>query len=316
MLVYLHSNYDFPDLLHQTPHNNGQWGEFQFTTNLLDKCDYIVVLNQPTKNIHTQCLKGGKIIITQEPPYERNSYLKLHFRFYDTIISAFKSDSKFKIINSQAALPWHIGKNYDELMSLVPNPETKKDKVSWITSNNNFFPQHKIRLDFIDYLKNQRFEFDLFGRGFSPIKDKFDGIYPYKYTIAAENYIANDYFTEKIIDAYLSWSMPIYAGCPNITNYFPAESMIKIDLNNPEESLDIIKNAVENKLWDKNIDAIKHARELVLNKYQLFPMLSDFIKNNLISNNSTNYVDTFVPSSGLTRMEEFKKRIRNILHKK
>lgn len=312
MIVQIHRNYEFPDLLRQTPGNSGQWGDFKFTYEHTDKADFILVLNRPLKDINTKCLKGGKIVMMQEPPYEKNRYFKLHFRFYDHIISGFKSDNQFKIINAQAALPWHVNKTYDELVAMPVNHQ-KQDKVSWITSNNLLFPQHKVRLDFVDYLKKNNYPFDLFGRGFQPIADKFDGIAPYKYSIAAENYIDQDYFTEKIIDVYLSWSMPIYAGCTNITHYFPAESLIQIDLNDHQASMEKIEYAVKNRLWDKNIEAIRHARELILNKYQLFPMMTEFMTGQLKNMQTNKYQSTFIPASGLTRTEELKKKVRNML---
>ncbi|OFY84457.1 MAG: hypothetical protein A3F72_13695 [Bacteroidetes bacterium RIFCSPLOWO2_12_FULL_35_15] len=307
MLVYIQRNYNYPDLFRQTPNCNGEWLDMKFTTLPVERADYIVVLNHPLTDIRMKCLKGGKFLIVQEPPYKSNEYFKLHFRFYNKVISGFSGE---KSINVQAGLPWHINKNYDELVSLKKDTlQFKNDGVSWITSNNNLFPAHKIRLDFIDFLKKKEFKFDLFGRGFKEISDKFDGIYPYKYTIAAENYIANDYFTEKIFDAYLSWSMPIYFGCKNITDYFPAESLIQVDLNFPEEALEKIKDAQKNKLWEKNIEAIQYARELILNKYQLFPMLYDFVKAN---KGEDKYESVFIPHTGLTKMESFKKEVKKI----
>lgn len=313
MLVYIHSNYNYPNLLRQTPNSKGEWEGIQFTYEDVDECDYILVINYPTKDINVRCRKGGKILLMQEPPYERNNYFKLYFRFFDTIISGFKNNDTFKILNIQAALPWHVNKSYNELSDLsFDKIIEKKDSVTFITSNNNIYPEHKVRLNFIEYMKEKSFDFDLFGRGVQPIEDKFEGIYPYKYCIAAENYIGKDYFTEKIIDAFLSWSMPIYYGCPNITDYFPAESMIIVDLNKPQEAIEKIQEAIANKLWDKNIDAIKQARELVLNKYQLFPMLHGLIKNNLASPNSVKYENVFLPLSGLTKIERIKKKIREV----
>ena len=165
-------------------------------------------------------------------------------------------------------------------------------------------------------MKSQAFEFDLFGRGFQPIENKFNGINPYKYTIAAENYIDKDYFTEKIIDAFLSLSMPIYYGCPNITDYFPKESMIRVDLNNREESLEKIKEAVATKLWDKNKEAIVYAKELILNKYQLFPMLAGVIRNIAATQPKITYEKVMIPHSGLTRGENFKKELKARFFKK
>lgn len=308
MLVYIHRNYSYPNLLRQTPNCSGEWEGIKFTFDNVEKADYIVVLNHPLEDIRMTCLKEGKFLIVQEPPYPENNYFKLHFRFYDKIIAGFSGPH---IINTQASLPWHVNKNYDELVALTEDKLiNKKDIVSWVTSNNNLFPAHQTRLNFVDFLKRNGFPFDLFGRGFAPINDKFDAIFPYKYTIAAENYIGDNYFTEKILDAFLSWTMPIYYGSGNITNYFPAESMIQINLNNTEESLEKIKEAIANKLWDKNIEAIRYSRELVLKKYQLFPFVHELIKNNSIITNSSIYEKVFLPKSGLTKMESIKKKIK------
>ncbi len=310
MLVYIHSNYSYPDLLRQTPDSNGVWEGIQFTFNEVDECDYIVVINHPTKDIKVKCRKGGRILLIQEPPYERNNYLTPYFRYFDKIICAFDQNTG-NILNNQAALPWHINKTFDELSELTFNKQKKNDRVSFITSNKNFYPEHTIRLNFIKFMNDQSFDFDLFGSGFKPLKDKFDGIFDYKYTLAAENYIAKDYFTEKIIDAFLSWTMPIYYGCTNITNYFPPESMIQVDLKNPQVALAKIKYAITNKLWDKNIEAIKEARDLVLNKYQFFPMFHNLLKNNAEITDSSKYVKVFIPISGLSKMEQLKKTIRD-----
>lgn len=308
MLVYLQRNYVFPDILRQTPGGKGKWNDMQFTFAKPQTCDAVVVLNHPLEDISLKCRKGNKFILIQEPPYAANNYFKLHFRFYNHIVSGFDSEHNFISHKTQAALPWHINKSFDELNALDVNQKT--GDVSWVTSNNNLFPQHKVRLGFIAYLKQQSYPFALLGRGFTPIQDKFDGIYPYKYTIAAENYIGPNYFTEKIIDAFLSWTMPIYYGSPNITDYFPAESMIRVDLNDHQQALETIKEAIANRAWEKNIEAIAHARQLILQKYQLFPLLHDLISNSAGSKNE--YEKIFLPASGLTTLEKYKKNVRTL----
>jgi hypothetical protein len=66
--------------------------------------------------------------------------------------------------------------------------------------------------------------------------------------------------------------MPIYYGCTRINEYFPAESMVIIDIDDPDSS-EIIRETIESDRWERNIDAIEYARKLVLEKYQLFPFL-------------------------------------------
>ena len=106
--------------------------------------------------------------------------------------------------------------------------------------------------------------------------------------------------------------MPVYAGCTNITDYFPAESVVQIDLKDQQGSMEKIDHAVRNKLWDKNVEAIRHARELILKKYQLFPMITDFMTRQLHNMPKKTYSRVFIPASGLTRSEELKKKVRNV----
>lgn len=292
MLVYIHSNYSHPNLLRQTPFLNGIWDDIQFTFDEVEECDYIIVINHPTKNIKVKCRKGGRILLLQEPPYERNNYLIPYFSYFDIIITAFDKKYSSNIVNIQAALPWLIDKNYEQLVALLPMADKKNDGISWVTSNSNVNPGHEPRLKFLEKIKETNLSVDLFGRGIKQIDDKFDAIYPYKYTLAIENYSDTNYWTEKISDAYLAWTIPIYYGCKNIEDFFPENSFLKIDIHKPEEAIESIKKAILDKQYDKNIQAIKEARELVLNKYQFFPFMTDFFNNLDIDKK---YIDCFIP---------------------
>lgn len=57
---------------------------------------------------------------------------------------------------------------------------------------------------------------------------------PYKFTIAFENYSYPGYQTEKLYDAMLEWSLPVYCGDPYITDIFNPGSFINaFDIVNP-----------------------------------------------------------------------------------
>lgn len=279
MIVRIARNYDFPDLKRQTPNNSFEWNGFKFTEEEIDECDILVVLNYPKKDLKVRVREGGTLLLFQEPPYDRLSKQRKFIPYYDYAFTDFDSNHPGHF-RKPAALPWHIGRNYDELVALKPDDLKKDQTISCVTSNTNVNPGHQPRLDFLKYLQTENFDFDLMGRGFNPIEDKFDGIAPYKYSIAIENYQANDYWTEKIVDCFLSFTMPIYHGCSNMEDYFPAESFIKIDINDPEKSLAIIKKAIADNSWEKNLEAIKVAREKVLNEYQFFPFVVNFFKQN------------------------------------
>lgn len=57
----------------------------------------------------------------------------------------------------------------------------------------------------------------------------------YKYVLAIENGQCMDYWTEKLADSYLAGCYPIYYGCPNISDYFKQDSMLKVDIRDYEK---------------------------------------------------------------------------------
>ena len=72
--------------------------------------------------------------------------------------------------------------------------------------------------------------------------------------------------------------MPIYYGCTRINEYFPPEAVVSIDINDPM-AVERIKEIISSDLWSRNMDAIAHARELILDRYQLFPFLVKEIRD-------------------------------------
>lgn len=55
-------------------------------------------------------------------------------------------------------------------------------------------------------------------------KTKIDVMKDYRFTIAFENAIGNDYVTEKFYEPLLSGSVPVYLGAPNIERFSPSRS--------------------------------------------------------------------------------------------
>ncbi len=272
-------------MLRQTPNNDGVWGNVRFiidnlnTETPIEECDYFVVYNWVLHPIEVACPKGNTIIISGEPPIHTNQFATKAYHQYDTLITQHTKQLGKHHIKSQGAIPWFVKKSYSDLCSLPNNLENKLDAVSCITSNLTWKPGHAERLALLKELDKLGFPVETYGRGIRPLPndDKFEILYPYKYSIAIENSYYDHYWTEKIADCFLSWTMPIYAGAPNITDYFPKESMILIDPQKPKEAMKIIKHAIENNYWEKHIDAIREARELILNTYQFFPLLVDHI---------------------------------------
>lgn len=274
----------YPGFFRQSPGGKGIWQNIQITENQNDEYDVLVVLTAPEKPIEAKVKKEYCWLIMQEPPVRWFRWHRKAYSHFGRVYSFWKNDSCDNQYDGQPALPWLINKTYDELVSLTTNEcKNKLNEVSWVTSSAKTHKGHKKRMRFKDQLLKKQFSFTLFGRGFNPIEDKFDGIFPYKYSVAIENTSCKNYWTEKISDCYLSWTMPIYFGCTNILDYFPEKSMILIDLNDINESINKMRHAIMNNSWDKNIDAIDEARKLILNEYQLFPKISKMVEDLAVS---------------------------------
>jgi len=64
------------------------------------------------------------------------------------------------------------------------------------------------------------------GGGYQPLQDKVEALAPFRYSIIIENCRQNYYFSEKLIDCFMTGTIPIYWGCPSIGLFFDKTGMI------------------------------------------------------------------------------------------
>lgn len=147
----------------------------------------------------------------------------------------------------------------------------KNKLVSAIVSSKAFLPGHVKRLNFIKSVQNK---IDLFGRGINEIPSKFDGLREYMFSIAIENISCDDnYFSEKIIDCFLTGTIPIYHGCTNIHEFFDERGIL---LFNTEEELHKIIDSLSEEKYQSMLEYAKinfsKCFEFPLNNDMLFEM--------------------------------------------
>jgi hypothetical protein len=103
---------------------------------------------------------------------------------------------------------------------------------------------------------------DFFGREFAPVEDKLYAIGPYKYHIAIENCSLENYWTEKLTDAWIAWSLPIYCGDPTIIDQVPDPLGIEvINAADTESSVRRIESILNEDIYESRYEAIKKCRE-------------------------------------------------------
>lgn len=99
---------------------------------------------------------------------------------------------------------------------------------------------------------------------------KLPGLLPYSYSLVMENSIQRNYWTEKLADAYLAWCVPVYWGCPNISDFFPPESYVTINL---DISADELSEIISMPVNEKTKSSLAAAREAILNEYNIWEVI-------------------------------------------
>lgn len=280
MRIKLSTGYPNWSGIRQTPCSKGIWEDCEFLINQpCDECDAWVVL-QSTKGLleqeTTYCPPENLVLITREPP-DMMTWPTRYIQQFHLVVSCHSNLEHDNVLQTQHGQTWHLAEHsYDQLLAIQPEAKTKR--ISVICSNKTYTPGHRSRLHLLEVLKGHFKELDVFGQGFNPIADKWHGIYPYQYHLVLENGSFPHYWTEKLTDAYLGYTLPIYYGCPNLKDYFSSQSFIQIDANNIDESIDVIEKAFATHQYEESLIAIVEARNRLLNQYNLFPMLANLCR--------------------------------------
>lgn len=286
MRIKLSYYFENEPLFRQTPGGRGEWKGHTFIGKNPDgeQYDTWVVLDDVVDEEVAFVASGRAILITLEPPGTRD-YQPGFLEQFDLVVSCHRNLRHPNVRVEYQGQTWHIGMHkgadandrpafrgtmgYDDF-ARMPMP-TKSASVSAICSISARLDGHRARRAFVERLQSKLGDrVDVFGRGIRPIPDKTDAIIPYRYHIALENSRLRDYWTEKLSDSYLGWAFPIYWGCENIEDYFSEDSFLRIDINRPDEAIDVIASVLDKELSAERIAALTAARQRVLTHYNTF----------------------------------------------
>ena len=110
------------------------------------------------------------------------------------------------------------------------------------------------------------YKLSLYGSGSpnGPLDIKSQSLNDYMFSVVMENSIADNYYTEKIIDCFITGNIPIYRGCKNIGKFFDKRGII--EFNNIEDLRHILDSLTPQK-YEEMLPYVKINFELAL-KYQ------------------------------------------------
>lgn len=164
-----------------------------------------------------------------------------------------------------------------------PTPFSKSRIVSLMgAKHNDPKGMHVLRNNVIDTLRQDP-RVDCFGRGVNPVDSKLTALEPYAFSIAIENSQQNFYFSEKIIDCFLTDTVPIYLGCPKIERFFDARGMITF---NSHEELPAILDSLSLEKYEEMFPYVQANRERAIqhnwhSRHGLYVRAADIIRSHL-----------------------------------
>lgn len=279
--------------LHQLPSDTQSWDNCQFIFDPhCENYDWLVIYEDlPGKlglprNRHCEALRcppSQTLLVTSEPAsikHYGNAYTR---QFGCVLTSQSQQDLPHPDrIYQQAGLIWIYGvgfnggeRSFEEMCNQVPHQ--KQFNLAMVSSGKRMrMTLHKQRFNCMQRLEQLLPEMHVYGRsqGHRPLDDKAEALDSYRYSIALENHIEQHHWTEKLADAFLGLTLPFYDGCPNISDYFPEQAVIPINMRDPDQAANIIRTAIANKEYEKRLPAIHEARRRVLHEHNLFAVLA------------------------------------------
>ena len=132
----------------------------------------------------------------------------------------------------------------------------KSKDFSIIASAHRHLPGHKLRHQIVAGTQGR---VDLWGRGYKEMADKIEGLKDYRYTFCIENFQKNYWFTEKLIDCFVTGTLPIYWGGSKIGDKFNVDGMLCF--NEIHELPELLKKCTP-EYYESKMSAMKENFEL------------------------------------------------------
>ena len=281
--------------MRQTENGNGAMGHVQFalcppalhsfaplSSSAETASAWLVVFDEAPAGFSTTVPRERRILFVTEPP-EIKKYPRSYLGQFGTVVSPYdlRGVERRSMFISNPCLNWHFGvssvsKKYnskfkclDELRTF-PMPE-KTGLVSVVCSSKAATEAQCARLALVTILKERLGDaLHVYGRGFNPVDDKMSAIAPYKYHVVLENNYMDNFWTEKLSDAWLGWALPLYLGAPNLGALCPAAGFVPLPAGDLEACAQSILIAIKSGLWEARQAELAQCRNWMLETTNVF----------------------------------------------
>ena len=282
-IIALASAHTLAPWLRQSPGGLGAWAGNVFAPNEAH-AGTLVVYDDLAGDFVTCAPRSRRILVIGEPPGIK-TYKQEFLDQFGLILSPYAFETQDVPLRiTQTGLPWVYGlrfeaggltveQSFEDLAKARPGP--KDHKISVVCSTKSKLPRHRERLAFVMALKDRlKDRLVIRGRGFEPVIDKGEAIAPHRYHLVLENNDLGCFWTEKLADAFLGWSLPLYAGTKAALDDFPEGSMIYLDLNDVPACVAQVERILDEDPYQSRLPAIAAAREKLMHEHSFFALIS------------------------------------------
>lgn len=217
---------NFAHAKYSTDHQISKY--IEWVRNIKSQEDDIVFLTDYSM-LNSNNILGKKIGLLMEPKSIKPTIHEWVKTNYDKFYIILTYDKELIGLSDNIIFYPHSGCWIDTQDQMVYE---KTKLTSIIASSKTQTNGHKLRHDVIKLAKTNNIDLSVFGRGYNPVDYKLTALKDYAFTIVIENTDYDYYFTEKLIDAFMTGTIPIYWGCPSIDKFFNTDGMLIFnDLN-------------------------------------------------------------------------------------
>ncbi len=105
----------------------------------------------------------------------------------------------------------------------------KRFAVSYLTSSKTMCAGHNFRHEIFNQLPSVIGSLPVVKHMSPPEIEKADMLYPFQFSVIMENARLPNWITEKLIDALVTRTIPVYWGAPNVGEYFNSRGILSFD---------------------------------------------------------------------------------------
>jgi hypothetical protein len=202
-----------------------------------------------------------------------HKFMRLKHKFHYVL----SHDNEILNLPNSVYIPTSCGSWVRETDMAIHN---KLADVSIIASSKNQTTGHKLRHEVIK--RYSPLIDGVFGRGINPIPEKIEGLRDFRYHITIENCNNESYFTEKLIDSFLTGCVPIYWGSKKPDSIFNTNGIIRFETADELER--ILKEIATEDYYNSLMNSGVQEDNFEIAKNYIFPedrIYEDFIISKL-----------------------------------